>query len=338
MLKWEAMSQTDATPETRPLSRRTVVLGMAVTTLFGATSGSMAAIRETIVTENGLEGSFVRPDGEGPFPATLIIAGSGPTDRDCNSPMVGLKTDAYLLLARSLAAAGIASLRYDKRGVGKSAASASRESDMLFGNAVDDAVTWVGWLGRQVGVRSVSLVGHSEGALIASVAAKRTPVTGVVVLEGSGRPMGDLIRAQLARVPMPDAIRTEANNILDALSSGRTVENVNPGLLALFRPSVQPFLISIMSVNPAEVLGSLQLPSLIVWGRRDMQVGEEDFAALAHARPDAEKFVLPTMNHTLKDVGEGREANLRAYSDPSLPLAGGLAGRLAQFITKLDGR
>jgi tetratricopeptide (TPR) repeat protein len=307
--------------------------GVTAATAITNTPRLVNEMREAIVTENGLEGTFVRPGGDGPFPAVLIIAGSGPTDRDGNNNL-GLMPASYRKLADALAVAGVASLRYDKRLVGKSADPKLHESDVHFGTFIDDAANWAGWLSRQPGVGSVFLAGHSEGALIASAAAKRVQVAGVVLLTGAGRRIGYVLRSQLAAGPMPETLRAEAAKILAELEAGRKVDTVNPPLFAIFRPSVQPFLISWLSLDPAEEIRNIKAPVLIVWGRRDLQVAEADFQALARARPDAELLVIDTMNHVLKDVGEGREANQLGYSDPALPLAHGLTERIVTFIVR----
>jgi uncharacterized protein len=290
-------------------------------------------ISETIVGNDRLEGTFVKPGEAGRFPAVLIIAGSGPTDRDGNNPL-GVKASSYRKLADALAAAGIASLRYDKRGIGRSADITLREADLRFETFVDDAENWTAWLSRQPGVGTVFLLGHSEGALIACVVANRASIAGVVIAAGAGRRIADVLRSQLAAPSMPAPLRSQANTILSELEAGRPVERVDPALAALFRPDVQPFLISWMKFDPAEEARAIKAPVLIVWGRRDLQVGEADFQALLRGRPDAETLVLPDMNHVLKDVAEGREANLLAYSDPALPLASGLAERIIAFVSR----
>jgi pimeloyl-ACP methyl ester carboxylesterase len=216
-------------------------------------------MREMIVSNEGLEGIFVRPDTDRPCPAVLIIAGSGPTDRNGNNPL-GVTAAPYKMLANSLAAAGIASLRYDKRGIGRSADSALRESDLRFDTFIDDAANWTGWLAHHPGVGAVFLLGHSEGALIASVVANRIPVAGVVLTAGVGRRPGDLLRAQFAAVPMPEPLRTRANAIIAELEAGHTVDDVPAALVVMFRLGVQPFLISWMRLDPPRRHDRSKLP------------------------------------------------------------------------------
>ena len=299
---------------------------------MAANAGDPAGPSETIVHENGLEGTFLRPPGNGPFPAALIIAGSGPTDRNGNAP-IGLKTDAYRMLADALAGAGIASLRYDKRLIGRSADPALPETGVRFGTYIDDAETLTRWLSRQPEIGPVFLIGHSEGSSIALAVASRVKVAGVVSLEGAGRRFSDVLRSQLAGSPFQE----EANKILAELEAGRIVAQISPALYPLFRPSVQPFLMSWLRFDSAEVAQKLKTSLLIVRGSRDLQVSEADFNALARARQDAATLVIGTMNHTLKDVGESLEANRLGYTDPTLPLAHGLAGAIAAFILQHKG-
>ncbi len=89
----------------------------------------------TLTTSTGIiHGTLDLPSGIGPFPVALIIAGSGPTDRDGNSAMLAGKNNSLKMLAQSLAAANIASLRCDKRGIAASAASGPKEADLRFEN------------------------------------------------------------------------------------------------------------------------------------------------------------------------------------------------------------
>src|SRR5690606_25410204 len=101
-----------------------------------------AAVLET--PTGTLHGTLLLPDnGKGPYPVALIIAGSGPTDRDGNNPIFRGKNDSLKLLAEGLAAQGIASLRYDKRGIGESVGAMVSEAELRFDHLVDDAAAWI---------------------------------------------------------------------------------------------------------------------------------------------------------------------------------------------------
>ncbi len=131
------------------------------------------------------------------IPIVLIVAGSGPTDRDGNS-LAGLKSDAYKLLAAALAQRGIASLRYDKRGVGQSSFRGD-VSKIVLGDFTEDARAIVLALKGDARFSSVSVLGHSEGGLHGLELTQTTPIFALVLVAAPGRPIGVVIREQHAR-------------------------------------------------------------------------------------------------------------------------------------------
>jgi pimeloyl-ACP methyl ester carboxylesterase len=316
-------------------TRRTILLAAS-----GAIAGVLVhkdASSQTVrMTEQpwslaGLSGALTAPAGQAARgPAVLIIAGSGPTDRDGNNPL-GVRADTYRLLAQALAAQGIRSLRYDKRGIAGSQ-KITREEDLRFDDYVDDAAAAASDLAARPEVAGVVLIGHSEGGVTAIRAASRAPVKGVILLASLGRPMSVALREQLMSAPLPEETRAQALRILDELNNGRRVGDVPPVLHALFRPSVQPFLLSGLSLDPAAELAKLSLPVLIVRAERDLQISEAEFAALATARPDARQLRLPEANHLLKQVAADRAANLAAYANPYLPLDPALVPAIVEFV------
>ena len=144
-----------------------------------------------------LRGSLLLPRTETPPPVVLIIAGSGPTDRDGNNPAVG-RIDILKRLALQLARNGIASVRYDKRGVAESLAATPDERNLSVERYVADAVAWSRTIKTDPRFGPLILLGHSEGALIASLAAGPAGANGVIALAGSGRPIDQVLREQLA--------------------------------------------------------------------------------------------------------------------------------------------
>lgn len=276
-----------------------------------------------------LYGALITPDSAEPGPAVLLIGGSGPTDRDGNSRL-GPTPNTLRMLADELAAAKVATLRFDKRGVGQSAPALAAEADLRFGVYIDDAVAWARFLAAQPRVTCVVLLGHSEGALIAAMAAQRTPVCGVVSVSGAGRPLGEVLENQL-RAQLPPAAIAQVEKVLSALRDGRTVPGV-PATDPLFRPSVQPYLISQLAIDPSAELRAAKAPVLILQGDNDLQVSVEDARALAAARPDAQLEILSGVNHVLKPAPADRAGNLAAYTDPTLPLDGRIAPLIARFV------
>jgi pimeloyl-ACP methyl ester carboxylesterase len=276
-----------------------------------------------------LYGTLTEP-AFGPSPAVLLIAGSGPTDRDGNSTVPGVRPANIKLIAEALAKAGIPSLRYDKRAIAKSAPAAGNEADLRFMMAVDDAVGFGNFLAKQPGVTCIVILGHSEGALIAALAAQKMPVCGVIEISGAGRPIGVVVREQL-QARLPPTLLPQAEEALSALEAGHTTANV-PGLESLFRPSVQPYLISQLSIDPAATLKSVKAPVLILQGDNDLQVSVADARLLAAARPDAKLVIPPGMNHVMKQAPADAVENFATYADPNRPLAPGVMEAIIPFV------
>jgi pimeloyl-ACP methyl ester carboxylesterase len=290
----------------------------------------LSATAEQIVSISGgkapLYGTLERPAGPaGSGAAILIIAGSGTSDRNGNSPP-GFIANPLKQLAEALAANGVLSLRFDKRGVGASAPASPLEIDLRLGTFVDDAVNWASWLCDQEGVRCVVMAGHSEGALIALLAAQKTDVCGVVLLEGAGRPLAEELREGFLRQPEP--VRSRALSVLDELSAGRSVADPPPQLAAILRPTRQPYLMSEMPIDPTVEIRKLRAPLLIVHGDADQQMTATEFERLKAARPHVSAVQVKGMDHLLKlNPSGGIPAGLA-----DLPLAPDLAKEIVRFV------
>ena len=270
---------------------------------------------------------------EGPTRAVaVILPGSGPTDRDGNSPG-GLIASSYRLLAEGLAERGVATVRIDKRGVGQSGPAMIAEQALTFQTYIDDARAWAAEAARVTGQPCVWLIGHSEGSQIALATAQdgNPSVCGLVLLAGAGRPAGVILRDQF-RAGLPEALRAPAFAALDELEAGRTVTNAPPELAALFRPSVQPYLISWIGLDPTDLIRAYEGPVMIGHGSTDIQVGMVDANALSAARPAAHLVVWNGVNHVLKVAPADRAGNIATYGNPNLPLAPGVVDDVAGFI------
>jgi pimeloyl-ACP methyl ester carboxylesterase len=291
---------------------------------------------ERRLTVDGLAVTYLRPEGSDRVPLAVTIAGSGPTDRDGNSTQ-GLKTDAYKQLAAALSDLGIASVRYDKRGIGGSADLGKDERQLTIEHYAKDAQAIAAWARQLPNVGSIVLIGHSEGGVLALMAAKPAAAKAVVLLSTPGRPLGQILRDQLARPALPAELRAEALEIIAALERGEEVKTVRTDLEPLFRPSVQPFMRSWIKTDPAQLLRGLDMPVLVIGGGRDIQVARPDFDALLAARANVKSMWYPDMGHTLKPAGEDLQSQGRAYTDPTLALADGLADEVARFIHEASG-
>jgi len=281
-----------------------------------------------------LHGTLLTP--EAPTAVAVILPGSGPTDRDGNSPM-GVAASTYRLLAEGLAEQGVATVRIDKRGIATSAAAGPAEADLRFDAYAADARAWATEAAARTGQPCAWLIGHSEGALVAlkAVEGGDDKVCGLILLSGAGRPAGASIREQLD-AGLPEPMKPQAFAVLSELEAGRTVADTPPALAALFRPSVQPYLISWFALDPAALLAAYDGPVFIGQGTTDLQIGVTDAQALAAADPKATLKLWDGVNHLLKTAPADRAANLATYADPALPLAPGVAQDVAAFIRETD--
>ncbi|MGB0576797.1 MAG: alpha/beta hydrolase [Alphaproteobacteria bacterium] len=284
--------------------------------------------------DNSLFGTLTLPEGTSRFDAVLIWSGSGPTDRDGN--FSGHNNNCLEMVAHGLAAAGYASIRADKRGIGESAAAVSNEIDLRFETYIDDAMRWAEFLKQVPGVRQVLLLGHSEGALIQTMVAQHFGAAGLVLVAGTGFKAADILRRQLAApsFTIPEKQLTEIHTILDSLDAGEIVDVVSPDLEGQYRPSVQPYLMSWFKYDPQAELAKTDLPVLVIQGTTDFQVLMEDAERLAAARPAIELLQIDGMNHVLKEAPKERSSNYATYGKPLLPLSSKLMPAITAFFDK----
>jgi pimeloyl-ACP methyl ester carboxylesterase len=296
----------------------------------------MASGPVTLETPSGtLYGTLELPAGTGPFPIVLMHSGSGPTDRDGNSSALPGKNNSLKMLAEELAMNGIASLRYDKRGIAASAKAGPKEEDLRFETFIADAVAWGRQLRSDKRFNKLVLLGHSEGALIMAVASRELSPDGYISIAGPGGIAGRTLIEQL-RPQLPPDLMKQVEGIVDSLNRGERVENTPPQLAALFRPSVQPYLISWFKYDPSAEIAKLKMPILIVQGDTDIQVQVADAKALSTAQPRAKLVVVSGMNHVFKLVENDRAKQIASYGDPTLPIATNLKTEVIEFVRSLQ--
>ncbi len=175
------------------------------------------------------------------------------------------------------------------------------------------------------------MLGHSEGSLIGVVTAEHSAVSKFISIAGAGSPIDTIVRKQLKN-QLPEPLFQESNKILDTLRMGKTVKKINPVLASLYRPSVQPYLISWIKYDPAVEIKKLKIPVLIVQGTTDIQVSVDDARLLSAAKPNAKLLIIDNMNHILKEAEADRQKNIETYTKPELPLKQGLVEDLVSFI------
>lgn len=304
-----------------------------ITLLFFSTA--MAVEKEIVLnTPTGdIHGMLMMPDScDAQCPLVIIIAGSGPTDMNGNTIGSELQNNSLKMLAEGLAANGIASIRYDKRGIGKSRAACIDEEELRFEHYIDDAAGWADMYADDARFSTIAIAGHSEGSLIGMVAAQKSKaVKAYISIAGCGRPAHEVLEEQLSK--QPEQVQREAAAINRELLEGRTVEDVPNYLAALYRKSVQPYLISWFRYNPAKEIAKLNVPVLILQGDKDIQVGVKEAETLRLARIFSSYQVIGNMNHVLKHCeSTDMFTQLETYKNPELPINNELVEHIVRFL------
>lgn len=289
----------------------------------------------TLATSTGdIVGTVKLPAARFPVPVVLIIAGSGPTDRNGNSPVFPGPNNSLKMIADALAGEGIASLRYDKRGIAGSRSAGRSEDQLRFDHFVSDAEAWIKQLRADRRFSTITVAGHSEGSLIGMIAARQANADGYISIAGVGRPSTEVLMEQLsAQLPAP--LLAQARDIIARIEAGQKPDSVPMILNALFRPSVQPYLTSWFAFNPATEIAKLSIPVLIIQGTTDLQVKVEDANRLAAAKQGARLVTIEGMNHVLKAVSGPLPQQLPSYSDSSLPVAPRLIDEVVGYVRAL---
>jgi pimeloyl-ACP methyl ester carboxylesterase len=322
--------------------------GLSLTPYTAATTATAAApaASTTIATDPSLtespilvktllgsiSGTLAMPkDANGKVPLVLIIAGSGPTDRDGNSPKLGLHANVYKMIANELGKKGIASLRYDKRLVGQSITSI-KENEIRFEDYVEDAAALLNMLTADERFSRVIILGHSEGSLVGMMAAFDEPIKGFISVAGAGDSADKILTEQMKS--QPAFISEGFNRMLDSLKRGKTTDNIDPALYFIARPSIQKYLMSWFRYNPQREIRKVKAPILIIQGTTDLQVTVGDAEKLKKAKSDAILTIIPNMNHVLKEAPADKEKNKATYNEPDLPLKPEFVTAIVTFVLK----
>ena len=291
--------------------------------------------KEEILTlklkDGALEGTLVTPILVKRMPLVLIIAGSGPTDRDCNSPL-GLKTNSFKKLAEGLAAKGIASFRYDKRHIGKSKMTQKVE-DVTFDDFVNDATLWMDTLKTLKKTRRFTkfiIAGHSEGSLIALLTVQKTKTNGLISLSGTAQSMDSIIYEQLGK--QAPFLVPQLKEVYGKWKKGEKVDSFPPMLRSVANPAIEKFMVSVMKYSPQVEIAKLKLPILLISGKNDIQVPPKEAEALSKANPKAKLIYFDKMTHVLKDGEANMMSAQKVYQQTDLPLSDGLIETIGKFI------
>lgn len=272
--------------------------------------------------------SLTLPTGAGPFPAVIFVAGSGPTDRNWNSPLIPGSNGSGGLLARSLAAQGFVTLRYDKRASGPHVAEAMKQlmGKISMQGHLKELAGGVRLLASRAEVDPGRLFAltNSEGcvhALNYQTGPDEPHFAGMVLTSAFAQPTGALahsqIAAQLAPVPGGDALLAVYDRAIAEFTAGRPApidetlpESLRQLIQAINQPINQPFSRELWVFNPIEKLAEVSVPVLIVLGKKDIQVDWQTdgpvFEALAKAHPNLTLFYAENANHVLKSEPKPR--------------------------------
>lgn len=279
-----------------------------------------------------LSGTLTTPDSrDSNHLVAVIVAGSGPTDRDGNQAGI-IYPNTYRFLAHDLAQKGVSIFRYDKRGVAASARPGSKEYKLTFDNYIQDLVACISYLRERYHFRRAILIGHSEGALISFIAGKKAQADGYIAIGAPGSPIDTILLGQIKeRMPLLSA---KAGTILSKLRNKETVDTVPRELTALFRHDVQPFLITMMAYDPSREIAAIDAPVLIIQGDNDLQIKMAETHKLIKAKPAAMVAIIQHMNHVLKISEQDNNRNIQLYNSPAIPISAAVAEHINIFLRK----
>lgn len=315
-----------------------VMAGLGIFITLSASSIACGSATSSEVQAEGpdgpLAGTLIAVNDKAPL--VLIIPGSGPTDRDGNNRL-GVSASSYRLLAEELALQGISTIRIDKRGMFGSVKATADGNNVSISDYVTDTNAWIDAVQKREPKRKcVWLLGHSEGGIVALVAAKGNDrVCGVIAVATPGRKLNEVLREQLNANPANAPILPDAMHAIDELEAGRKldVSKMHPALQGLFAPTVQGFLISLFATDPAAFAGSMQQPLMIIQGGRDIQVAYTDAERMANSQPNAKLLKIDEMTHTLKEAKDGsRAAIIATYADANKPIDKRMVDAVTVFV------
>jgi len=300
--------------------------------LFISLVTSAQEIKEAEVSIGPLKGTLSTPSSPTKT-VIMLISGSGPTDRDGNSQF-GFVNNSLKMVAEAFTQSGYAVLRYDKRGIAKSAAAVSDPTATRFEDFVSDARSWLAFL-KEEGFKKIVIAGHSQGSLVGMLAAQNNKrVIGFISIAGLSTDAGEAIVRQLSQ-QFP-ALTEEVNVKVDSIRKGHEVKRYNPLLISLFNPQIQLFLSSYIAYNPHDEIKKLEIPVLIVNGTSDLQVTISDAQSLHEGYDQSQLLIIEEMNHVLKHASKDNSTeNMATYNIPDLELKEGLMEGMIQFIQKL---
>ncbi|WP_299339379.1 alpha/beta hydrolase [uncultured Psychroserpens sp.] len=275
-----------------------------------------------------IDGTLLLPNDIDKPKLAIIIAGSGPTDRNGNQNF--LKNNSLKKLAEGLTNKGIATFRYDKRIV-KQILKNNVDPNITFDDFVTDAISVVNYFKDQTSYSEIYVIGHSQGSLVGMLAAKDR-ADGFISLAGAGQSIDEVITNQVAN--MDPSLVDPTKKAFASLKKGQTTSDYPPALGSIFRLDIQPFIMNWMQYNPQEILRSLAIPALIINGTKDLQVSVDEAKLLKDASEKAKLVILENMNHVLFIIEGDQLENSKSYNESFRKISEELITSVSDFILK----
>ncbi len=312
-----------------------LVLSILIYSITAYTQSVNNNINEAVslTTEEGtLHGTLLTKNSDHPIPLVIFISGSGPTDRDGNQ--ANLKTDCFKQLANHLIEQEVASLRFDKRYIGQSTEFSKDVSDILFDDFVKDISNWIIKYLDDPRFSKILVMGHSLGALMGILAIDNLQVDGFISIAGPSNKLSQTLYDQLYN--QSPFLAKGAKPIIDSIEAGHQVKEVHPLLSNIFPKYLHNYLSTVFKYNPAQEIGKLDLPILIIQGTTDIQVTVEDAENLHENSRNSTLHIIENMNHILKEAPLDRIENIATYNQPELEINPKVSDLIVQFIMNLN--
>lgn len=289
-----------------------------------------SVISQEVDINQYIKGTLTRPSTGTSPSLVIIVGGSGPVDRNGNQSF--MKNDSFKKLATELSEEGISSYRFDKR-ILQMRNLGIKEEDIRFEDFITDVSSAIEHFRKTNEFENIIVLGHSQGSLAGMVAAK-DKADGFISIAGAAQTIDSIIVGQIAG-QMPGLKENVEQSFADMRETGSS-KNYNPMLEMVFRPSVQPFILSWMKYDPQEELKKLDIPVLLINGSNDLQVKEDQAEKLHASHPSSKLVILDKMNHVLRKIEGDDLENSKSYNDPGLPLHPELVPVITDFIKNLE--
>ena len=273
-----------------------------------------------------IDGTLLTPIENDKPDLAIIIAGSGPTNRNGNQNF--LKNNSLKKLALGLTENGIATFRYDKRIV-KQILKNNVDKNMMFDDFVTDASAVLDYFIEKNNYSNIYIIGHSQGSLVGMLSAL-DKADGFISLAGAGNNIGDVLIEQITNTA--PIFAEDTKRVVNSLKEGKTTTDFPVALSSVFNADLQPFMMNWMSYNPTDILKKLEMPILIINGTKDLQVSVKEAELLKAANEEAKLVIIENMNHVLFEIEGGDLENSKSYNESFREISPVLIKSITDFI------